>query len=265
MTVDASFHAARRHSLGASDVAKVIGCSPFGSAIDVYRYKLGISEGGAISTDKTERGNRQEEFVLREFCAAMSAEVHNQQLRVCHPQEEWASATLDGIGYRGLTCIGPVEAKCISTSLYIVPPEYYLVQVLWQCWVTGASSGHLAVWSTKDQKFQAYPIIMAAHLEYFDDVVRKCRDFWFGNVVAQVPPQPPARREREAADLPTSLCEQYLELSEKIKDFTNARSQVQKEIHSFLGYPDEAHLEDGSHRLDISKGRTNIRRIGPRP
>lgn len=265
MTTEAEFHARRRVTVGASDVAKILGISPFGAALDVYRYKLGLGDSGAISTEKTERGNRQEEFVLREFASWAQCEVRNQQLAVVHPVDTWASATLDGMGYRGLTSIGPVEAKTISAKLYLEPPKYYLIQVLWQCWVTDSPSGHLAVFSTKEQKFQAYPIAVVGHMDFLNEAINRCRDFWYGNVVAGVPPEPPKRRERSEGDLPTHLCERYLEIGEEIKALTAARSQIQSEIIDYLGYPEDLHIEDGCHKLDLAKGRLNIRRTGLRP
>lgn len=265
MTVDASFHAGRRNTIGASDVAKILGISPFGSKLDVYKYKLGLSDGMAISTEKTERGHRQEEMVLREFASAHQCEVRNEQLRVVHPENEWASATLDGMAYRGISCLGPVEAKTISTKLYITVPEYYLIQVLWQCWVTDQPSGHLAVWSTKEQSFQSYPIFVANHQDFLNDAIVQCRDFWFGHVIPQVPPAPPQRREREDGETPWDLCEQYLDLTEKIKELTNARSEVQNQIYDFFEYRDEIHIDDGSYRVDVAKGRMTIRRASLRP
>lgn len=264
MTLAEDFHIVRRGSVGASDVAKILGISPFGHAVDVYRYKLGLSDGGAISTEKTERGNRQENFVLGEFAGWANCEVRNQQYRAFHSHEDWASATLDGMAYSGLDCLGPVEAKTISTKLYLSVPDYYLTQVLWQCWVTNQPKGYLAVFSAKEQKFQAYPIIRAEHEEFLQHAIQECKKFWFGNVVAGVPPMPPQRRERSEGELPTSLCERYLELGEEIKRLTETRQSIQSQIIEALGYPEELHVEDGSHRFDLKNNRMNIRRVGLR-
>jgi putative phage-type endonuclease len=257
MTTDAAFHAGRRNSLGASEWSQVIGISPFGCALDVYNKKLGLVDPSGRTSDAIERGNRQESFVLKEFEAKRGVEVRNEQLRCVHPEHSWASATLDGMAFRGLKQLGPVEAKTINTGLYGKIPDYYLIQVLVQCWVTGSPEGWLAVWSTKDMKLASYPVRFIDHIDFFRDAQEKCERFWFDNVIAQVPPPPPERREREERELPDDLLDQYCTIGEEIKRLADAREKIKREILDSLGNPKETHAVNGQFRVDITSVETS--------
>lgn len=257
MSAESAFHAARKSCLGASEWAQVLGISPFGSALDVYNKKLGLVDPSGRTSDAIERGNRQEDFVLNEFAGKFKCEIRNKQLRVAHPEHVWATATLDGMAFRGLESLGPVEAKTINTSLYGKIPDYYLIQVLVQCWATGSPSGHLAVWSTKDAKFMAYPVRFIDHMEFFQDAKEKCEKFWFGNVLAEVPPEAPTRREREEIPLPDDLLDQYCSIGEEIKRLTEAREKIKRDLLDSLGSPNELHAINGQFRVDITQVETS--------
>lgn len=256
MTPEQSFHAGRRSTLGASEWAQVMGISPFGSPLDVYNRKVGDAESFSISSEAIERGVRQEDFVLNEFAAKFGCEIRNKQLKVIHPEHKWASATLDGMAWNGLESLGPVEAKTINTSLYGKIPDYYLIQVLVQCWVTGSKMGHLAVWSTKDAKFVAYPVRFIDHIEFFTQAKDTCERFWFDHVLAEVPPPAPARREREEIPLPDDLLDQYCAMGDEIKRLTDARKKIQRDILDTLGSPSELHAINGQFRVDITEVKT---------
>lgn len=253
-----NFHKDRQKFLGASEVAQVMGLSPFGCALDVYNRKMGIEQ-PAFSSEAIERGNRQEQFVLNEFAAQFDCEIRNQQLRVTHPEPYygWAGATLDGVAYKGLTPLGVVEAKTITTGLYTKPPVYYLTQVLWQLWVTGMPEGWLAVWSGKESKFFAYKICIADHADLLQEMVDTCSLFWQENVLKQVPPPPPKPKEREEMDLPDSLLDQYDNLGTEIRLKEKERDQVKKQILEQLGTEENLHAENGQFKVSITKIETN--------
>lgn len=268
MTIDSEFHNRRRLKLGASEAAKVMGLSPFGNALDVYNYKLGLVTGNmGMNLEAINRGNRQEAFVLTEFAAKHNVEVRNQQLAVSHPEPSlaWASATLDGVAYSGFKPLGPVEAKTITTGLYLNnPPVHYLIQVLWQCWVTGFPEGWLAVWSTKDNRFADYHIKVEDHAELLEQAIEICTRFWHDNVLAQVPPEPPPKRERETKDdLNNEQLEKYVSLGTEIRRLEDLRDKTKRCILESLDYPEELHVENHLFKVDVTK--TAPRRPGHQP
>jgi putative phage-type endonuclease len=258
MTTDKDFHATRRGTLGASEVAMVMNLSPFGKAFDVYRRKKGIDE-RQFTSEAIERGTRQEQFVLNEFAAKHQVEIRNQQLKVVHPEPyySWASATLDGMAFKGFTPIGPVEAKTINTALYVKPPVYYLLQVLWQCWVTGMPEGWLAVWSTKDSKFFDYHIKLEDHTELLQQAVNECSLFWHENVLKDVQPALPPKREREEMVLPNDLLDRYDTLRQQKTAIDKEQEEIKRKLMELLGSDDELHAENGQFKLSITKTPSN--------
>lgn len=255
---DVDFYKDRHKFLGASEVAQVMGLSPFGSALDVYNRKMGVQQ-PAFTSEAMERGNRQEQFVLNEFAAQFNCEIRNQQLRVLHPEPYygWAGATLDGVAYQGLVPLGVVEAKTITTGLYVKPPVYYLIQVLWQLWVTGMPEGYLAVWSGKESKFFAYKICIADHADLLQEMVDTCSTFWNENIVKQVPPPPPKVKERQEMELPNDLLDQYDALGVVIKQQEKQREQVKKLILEKLGTEENIHAENGQFKVSVTRVETN--------
>lgn len=258
MTTDSDFHASRRKFLGASEVSQVLGISPFGSALDVYKRKHGIGV-PHFTSEAAERGTRQEQFVLNEFSAQTGYEVRNQQLRVTHPEPlyGWAGATLDGVAYDGISPVGVVEAKTITTHLYSRPPQYYLVQVLWQLWVTGLPQGWLAVWSGKESRYAHYLIRIEDHVDLLQDAIEQCKNFWINHVLAEVPPPAPKVREREEVELPNDLLDTYERLGKQIKELEGQREQAKKQILEQLA--DETgsrYLENGQFKVSIARVET---------
>ena len=256
MTQD--FHKLRKTSLGASEIAQVMNLSPFGDIVTVYYRKTGdtISD---FKTEATERGNRQEQFVLNEFAAKHGVEIRNQQLKVNHsePYYSWASATLDGVAFKGFTPMGPVEAKTITTPLYVEPPVYYLLQVLWQCWVTGMPEGWLAVWSTKESKFFDYHIKLEDHTELLQQAVDAGHHFWHEHVLKQVPPQAPAKRERQELQLPNELLDRYDSLRKIKADADKEQEEIKRQLMGLLGANETLHAENDQFKLSITKVETN--------
>ena len=250
------FHARRIKSLGASETAKVMGVSPFGNILDVYNYKVGISTGGVIfQTEAMNRGNRHELFVISEFSAKHGMDVRNHQLAVNHgePSLSWASATLDGVAYKGFLAVGPVEAKTITTSLYITPPIHYIIQVLWQCWVTGFVEGWLAVWSTKDARYHDYHIKVEDYSDLLQECIEVCTKFWYENVLKRIPPDFEPRKQRSDCDfLPDSKIKRYLEVDLQIKTLNAEKSNLKTQIIEDLGSPSDLHVENDLYKVDVS-------------
>jgi putative phage-type endonuclease len=251
---ETDFQASRRSTIGASEVAQVMNLSPFGNAMDIYHRKMGVEQ-NELTSEAIRRGNRQENFVLNEFAAKHQVEIRNQQLKCVHiePHYNWASATLDGMAFKGFTPIGPVEAKTITTPLYVKPPVYYLIQVLWQCWVTGMPEGWLAVWSGKESKFFDYHIRVEDHAELLQQAVDECSRFWHENVLKQVPPTLPAKREREERQLPNDLLDRYDNLRQQKGAIEKEQEEIKRHLLELLGEQTELYAENDRFKLSITK------------
>ena len=249
----------RSLSLGASESAMAIGMSPFGDAGDLYRRKRDFLP-NPTQTEAMARGNRQEDFVANEAAASLGegVEIRNRQLRVHHPQEPWISATLDGIAYRGIECLGVTEFKTINQRLWLTPPDYYRCQLLHQMYVTGIPAGYLFGWSTKDTKLGVWEFHWEEQRSWWEPILAECRRFWFEHVVANVPPQARPKKDRLWSDLPNALLDRYVDLGDLIKLMEDERKGIKQQIFDALGNPEEnLSLAGDSFKVDVKRIETS--------
>jgi putative phage-type endonuclease len=148
----------RRAGIGASDVAGILGLSPYSTPFTVWADKLHDTRRDA--TAAMERGKRREKVILDEFEAETGLYVRARQVLVAHPNFEWARATLDGLIYETpllfadatepinpSAALGLVEAKHDgSFKRWDQIPDHHQIQVQWQLFVTGLRNAWLAVW-----------------------------------------------------------------------------------------------------------------------
>ena len=87
----------RRKGIGGSDVAAVLGVSPFRTARDLYYDKLGIAA-PVVSDDnwvQLEVGNLLEPLVARIFEKKTGLKVYQRKAMFYHPKYPWMQADLD--------------------------------------------------------------------------------------------------------------------------------------------------------------------------
>lgn len=98
----------RRRKIGASDVAKILGVSPYGSVWDVWTRLVGQAASEKQNSDMA-RGHRWEPIVLDLYQAETGNQVKRPKAHTLwEGPERWASATPDGFVVDGW---GLVEAK----------------------------------------------------------------------------------------------------------------------------------------------------------
>lgn len=148
---------ARRLGIGASDVAAIVGLSPWASAYSVWADKTQNLE-DEEPAEWMRWGNLLEDAVLKEFEFQHGLVVADRQLLVHHPDLPWAMATVDGLAYEGPAdpdrddyyrkqyTLGVVEAKTDSSfGGWVEVPDHYRIQVQWQLFVTGLEHAWIAV------------------------------------------------------------------------------------------------------------------------
>jgi putative phage-type endonuclease len=184
--------ARRRQSLGASEVASVVGVHPYQSAHQVWASKcLGVDFAG---NEATRLGQALESAIL-----AIYSDRYGRTLRpgayMVGP-EPWISATPDAHVVEPVE-EGLVEAKLVGLrSMYMwgpgntdeeesdAIPLHYLCQAHWQLLVTGQP--WVDVSALLGTEFRTYRIRRDAEIER--QLVDRCRDFWFDYVVPKKEP-----------------------------------------------------------------------------
>lgn len=180
--------AARRAGIGGSDVAAVLGVSPWATPLDVYLSK--VDPAPDADSPAKRRGRRLEPVVIEIYAEETGRRVERVPEIVRGP-EPWMLASLDGISH------APARVLEIKTASPFVRgwgesggdglPDHYAAQVLWYLAVTGLPAAEVAVLIGSDD-FRVYPV--ARDEELIDHMVARVREFWHRHVLAGVPPPP---------------------------------------------------------------------------
>jgi len=264
--------AQRRNHIGSSDMAAILGLSPYRSAWDVWAEKTGRVEPADLSgRPAVQAGNLMEVAVLDYAADALGALTRNQyrSAPALH-----LGANCDAI----LRATGqPVEAK---TSGLFGPlpeawgeggtdqvPDPYIVQVHVQMLCTGAQAAHLAAF-LGGRGFELYHVALNADLA---EVIAEAATRFWALVETDTPPEnaTPAletlarlRRVPQSVveGLPADLLLDYEAAHEAVKNAEALKDSAKAEILRHLGDAEAGVFDDGravtyyevpSNRLDV--------------
>lgn len=184
----------RRGGLGASDVAAVLGISPWASPYTVWLDKTG--QRADEDSEAMEAGRMLEPAIGPWFEQRTGLVVMGEQMWCTHPDHPWARATLDGIVAESAEstfadALGGLEIKTTSEPPAKweeggIPPMYQ-AQGQFQMFVTGMEHTWFAVLHANfGLKLRIYELDR-------DDadialLLERCEKFWTEHVLAGVPP-----------------------------------------------------------------------------
>ena len=186
--------AERRDFLGATDVAAILGLSPYRAPIDVWRRKMGLDD-GEPGTERMRLGQ-----ILEQAIADAYSEQTGRQLRrvreVRHPRHPFLVGHPDRliVGERGV-----FEAKAsASTRGYTVPsgaglgderldvPPSVRVQAIWYTGLTDRDWTDVVLLA----HMGLHTIRVPHDAELYDDLVSAAVDWWQRHIVGREEPPP---------------------------------------------------------------------------
>lgn len=179
--------AARRQGVTASEIAVVMGLSPYDSPFALYHRKRGDLP-DVEDTDAMERGRILEPYIAEKF-ARLHPEFtvmgDGRQL-YAHPDRPWQLATPDRL-IDGCDCgpdFAPFAHRCPFDPIAVLEtktdaggsdewgedgsdqiPVHYRCQVLWQMDVLGVTAGYVACLAMRSWKLRVYEIAMDGDAE----------------------------------------------------------------------------------------------------
>lgn len=182
---------ARRNGIGASDVAGVLGLSPWASPFSVWASKIDNTTDDR-DTPAMEFGRRAEIMVAPWFEERTDLHVRGEQSHVA--LDGWKMCTVDGFVYEsanGTDPLGVLEIKTTSDSAADWAesvPVHYQCQATWAMHVTDLPACWFAVLHLAfgRPQFEVYEFSRGADDEAF--VVDKCATFWTDYVLTGTPP-----------------------------------------------------------------------------
>lgn len=143
------WHELRRQGVTASEIAEILGISPWGSAFSLYWRKA--AGWGASTTDAMEAGRRLEP-VIADWWADRHPHLAVRPAGLyAHPERPWQLATPDRLVCTESGVVAVLECKWASAwDGWGEPgsddvPVHYRAQVLWQCDVLDVDEWHIAV------------------------------------------------------------------------------------------------------------------------
>lgn len=204
----------RRQGIGASDVAGILGISPWSSPWKVWADKLGLLP-DEDPTDAMEAGRWLELAIAPWFADRTGLTVGAHQLRL--ESREWptARATLDGLvfdgeGWHSVTpdtpavevALGGLEVKHEAFGRkWEAIPDHYQAQAQWQMYVAGLDRVWFAV--LRGRRLDVHEL--ARDSIDIDYMVGRVREWWERHVVTGTPPPvdaSPATRDALVAAYP---------------------------------------------------------------
>jgi putative phage-type endonuclease len=172
---EAEWLEARRKGVTASEIAVIMGLSPYSSPYALYHQKLGILPDGEDQA-VFERGRVLEPYIAEKFAAAHPEFwVHGDGRELfAHSERPWMMATPDRLiasNRADMDCAALLECKTDAGSDEWGEegtgeiPVHYRCQVLWQMDVMGVDVAHVACLRVHDWKIREYVIEHAAYCD----------------------------------------------------------------------------------------------------
>lgn len=201
------FLAGRKKGIGGSDVAAILGFSPYKSPYQLWLDKTGRSERSESQSESAHFGHLLEDLVAKEYSRRAGVKVQRVTQQLSLPDHPWAIGNIDraiinpeiagNVRFKDGKLTTDRLLECKTASEYLAKlfgeegsdqvPDYYLTQCLWYLLLSGCEFIDLAV-LIDGNKFRMYRIERDEDL--IDSIFRQVKAFWFNHVVADVPPDP---------------------------------------------------------------------------
>ena len=189
----------RRGGIGASDIAGILGISPWSSPFAVWAEKLNLLPDDELDDDDPrEFGRRAEAMVGPWFCERTGLWLTGEQMWLTSKDEPWMLATPDALvcdDSAGFTqpaghapmedVLGPLEIKTDFGKPWPEIPVHYAAQGQWQMAVGGWNRMWFAV--LHGRRFRTYELERdQADIDY---MIERARAFWHDHVLIPHPPE----------------------------------------------------------------------------
>ena len=210
------WHAWRAEGIGGSDIAALVGLSPYASPTSLFYEKTGQLTPNRIDTDRQRIGRRMEHVLEQEFSERTGLHCMGQQTLWAHVDHDYARCTIDAMAIESDpgdddpnvgTVLGTVQFKTDGRFGWPDgPPANIRAQCIWEMGVTGLPMSWLVV------MFAGFRV-QVFELPFDDDarsdwtfMLDRATTFWIDHVQTGEPPaaddHPETTRALEAVHRP---------------------------------------------------------------
>lgn len=181
---------ARRKGLGGSDIAAILGISPWATEMDVYLDKLGLSKDK--DTNAKQRGRFLEKAVAEWYAEKNGVELaqagHFQGRAdfMLGTPDFWVNVPGEAERW-GLECKTSRSDSGWGKEMTDDIPAYYKTQCHWYMLVTEQEVWDVAVYFTMKDEFKQYRLIKDADLH--SDMLDAAAQWWTKHIIDGIPPE----------------------------------------------------------------------------
>lgn len=253
----------RPFGIGGSDIAAILGLSPYKTALELWLELVGRSTNGERDLLHLRFGQHAESFISREYERRTGFYTHTHIQTIFHAEHDFMYGHVDRFVSEeqnddfswktGGTCARILECKTASVFNKAEwgedgsneVPAAYLLQCVWYMAITGCNKADLAA-LIGNNDFRVYTIERDLELEGL--VLDHAHKFWFDHVLTKSPPpvagltdaqllypKELCASQREATPQLLKTLKDYSEKSAEAKSISTECERLKAEILSYMG------------------------------
>ena len=250
----------RKKGIGGSDVASILGVSPFRTALEVYHDKTSPELYLDEPTEDMQRGVRVEKYILQEYAERNEVQLNTNIPTIVDQECPFMRANIDAKVVGQNVVIEAKSTKAPISSWESGIPEYYKAQVAYYAMLTDAEYVEVPV------LFSGWKYACFTYwrdVEYEASIKEAVINFWHNHIVKNIPPKPTSPEELMAAypKLEEKTIEADNNIREKVyllqeaqaqrKKLEDQEKQLKSQIQGFMG--DAGLLDAGFCKLALKE------------
>ena len=265
------FLLARKLGLGGSDIAPIMGLSPWCTPLDVYRDKMNPAVIYEEESEDLKRGARVEKYILQEYCEVNNCAIETNLPPFIDPEYPFMRGNIDARVIGENVIVEAKSTKCPIAKWEEGIPEYYRTQVAYYAMLSNAERVDVPVLFSN---WQYACFTYWRDYEFEDRIKKAVIDFWNKHIVAGIPPEPSTPAELQEVyprieDAKTIKADSYIREKVNIwqetllrrRELEKQEEKLKIEIQSFMGdagildvgFCKVALKERTANRLDTSR------------
>ena len=235
----------RKKGIGGSDVASILGVSPFRTALEVYHDKTSPELALDKPTEDMQRGVRVEKYILQEYSERSEVQLDANIPTIVDKEYPFMRANIDAMVVDQNVVVEAKSTKAPISSWEKGIPEYYKAQVAYYAMLADAERVDVPVLFS-GWKYACFTYWRDA--SYEANIKQAVIDFWQNHIVKAISPKPTSLIELKAA-YPTVAEEKTIkadndirekvyrlqEIGEQCKDLERQEKALKTQIQGYMG------------------------------
>ena len=251
----------RKLGIGGSDIAPIMGLSPYSTPLDVYRKKMSPEVIYEEEGEDLKRGKRVERYILQEYCEVNDCAVEVNLPTVIHPEYPFMRGNIDARVVGQNVIVEAKSTKCPIAKWEEGIPEYYRTQVAYYAMLFNADRVDVPVLFSN---WQYACFTYWRDSEYEARIKEAVINFWNNHIIPGIPPEPSTPAELQMVypkienaktikadnEIREKVC-QWQEAAIKRKELEKQEEKLKIEIQRFMG--DAGILDSGFCKVAIKE------------